>query len=196
MALTTLIGLLLMPLVMIASLAHAQNLESPQGDQENKPLREYHLMAGVLLPNQIDGMSEQTPLWGLRVAFPKHRNTYQEVGLLAANAWGVSYYNAFLSWRMDIDVEQLTGHVYVGIDGHYYIFQNQDPTTGNFSNQTKFAPGAHVGGGISAQIAGDLWFRSDMKFNLHPGTSLFVGFSLVFKLDQGADDKNQSETGR
>jgi hypothetical protein len=41
--------------------------------------------------------------------------------------------------------------------------------------------GGHAGGGLQVHLAGSVWFRGDMKFGFSPGTSLYVGFGLVYR---------------
>lgn len=172
-------------LLVIISLASQSLAQYPDEEKKAENVREYSAFAGVLLPNQIEGVTEQTGMWGLRYAWPKGHNQWIEPGAFLANAWGVTYYNLWLSYRMDIEVESLVGHFFIGPDIHR-ITRQTDPTGATPGDTTQNFIGGHLGGGISSPISDALWFRSDMKFNLNPGTALLVMFSFVFRIDQGA----------
>jgi hypothetical protein len=72
-----------------------------------------------------------------------------------------------------VPVEQLVGFVYLGADAVRY-----GPQGGDLS----LLGSGHVGGGVQALLADAVWFRGDMKFNVNPGTALYIGFGFVFRL--------------
>ena len=54
--------------------------------------------------------------------------------------------------------------------------------------------GGHVGGGFTAHLGDLLWFRADMKFNLNPGTALYIGFGFEWR-QQGGNDAGAAAEG-
>ncbi len=133
----------------------------------------FHL--GSFLPNQIDGITEILPMWGARYGI-KTKRGFIEAGADFSKAMGTRFTTASLSIRGDIPVQSLVGHVSLGLDLHQVIPPGSDGTT--------YLGGGHVGGGIMSLIGGDVWFRSDMKFNINPGTSLYIGFGFLFRFPE------------
>lgn len=127
---------------------------------------------GTFLPNQIEGVTELLPMWGLKYGFPARKGVV-EVGALSAQSMGVSYQNVSLSLRGNIPVDTMVGIVFLGIDGNYYSAPQQP---------YKLAFGGHFGGGIATHLGDVVWFRADMKFNVNPGTSLYFGFGFEFQI--------------
>lgn len=152
---------------------------SPGGERAAGTNARYELGAhvGNLLPNHIDGVTEILGLGGFRGAMRIAPLTYAEAGMILGNGNGVEWKNVHVDVRMDIPVENLVGVAYVGFDTLYY--------KGN-DGETRTGFGGHAGGGIQALLSGALWVRGDMKFGFSPGTSLYVGFGLVFRFGGGA----------
>ncbi|MDZ4662152.1 MAG: hypothetical protein SGJ18_11100 [Pseudomonadota bacterium] len=136
----------------------------------------FHL--GSFLPNQIDGITEILPMWGLRYGF-KTKRGFIEAGADFSKAMGTRFSSLSLGVRGDIPVQSLVGHVSLGLDIHQVIPPDTEHTT--------YLGGGHVGGGIMALVGGDVWFRTDMKFNFNPGTSLYIGFGFIFRFPEGTD---------
>lgn len=130
-------------------------------------------LIGNLLPNQIGGVTEITGLGGMRVGYRVGTSSFAEATMLMGNGHGVEWKNVSVSYRMDIPVENFVGLAYVGPDITYYKGANSS------SNRIIF--GGHVGGGIQTSLGGLTWLRGDMKFGLSPGTSMFIGLSLIFR---------------
>jgi hypothetical protein len=131
----------------------------------------FHL--GNLLPNQIAGVTEIIGLGGLRAGARIAPLTYAEAGVIMGNGSGVSWKNGHIDVRMDIPVENLVALAYVGADTVYYQGVN---------GKARLLFGGHAGGGVQTQLTGAVWLRGDMKFSFSPGTSLYVGFGLVFRI--------------
>lgn len=150
--------------------------QEEKDDQKKADFGEaYGLHIGPLLPNQITGMTEIMPALGARYAFPL-RQGHAELGLINANAWGTSYYNFSASYRGDFSLDDMFGLMFIGLDTHYY----------NAPSETyKLFFGAHVGGGFAIPVGDKLWFRSDMKFNMNPGTALYIGFGFEWRAAGG-----------
>lgn len=131
----------------------------------------FHL--GNLLPNQISGVTEIMGLGGARAGFRINPEQYLEGGFITGNGEGVQWKNAHVDVRMDVPVENLVGVAYVGADAVYYQ---------GMGHGDKLIFGGHAGGGLMGHLSGSAWWRGDMKFGFSPGTSLYIGVGLVFRL--------------
>lgn len=144
----------------------------------------YGLHVGPLLPNQIRGMTEIMPVWGARYAIPI-RKGHLEIGAANAQSYGTSYYNGSASYRGDFNLDDMYALAYAGLDVHYW-----NPP----SEPYNMIFGFHAGGGFAANLGDLLWFRTDMKFNVNPGTALYIGFGLEWRQPgggEGAEDQGQ-----
>jgi len=164
----------LLSVLLLASMALAQDQGAAGQDAAPKG-SEFGIHMGPLLPNQIDGMTEIQPMWGPRYGMPMGTGM-AEFSFANSRANGVTYYNAFASYRYDVTLDDLRGILYAGIDLHQW----SDST-----DTTQTVGGGHLGGGILYPIGNSMWFRSEMKFNLNPGTALYIGFGFVFRLGAG-----------
>ncbi|MCB9025079.1 MAG: hypothetical protein H6625_02070 [Bdellovibrionaceae bacterium] len=161
-------------------LAYSPLLLAQEG--ENVPFNaNYELGAqiGSLLPNQVPGASEIQPQWGLRAGFGMGGAGTTEFTANAGNGEGVSWKQLSLSFRMDMPIEELVGIVYIG--GDMIIYET-------LTQEQKIFGGGHVGGGVMSVVSRDLWFRVDMKFNVNPGTSLFIGGGFTFRFGEAATE--------
>lgn len=153
----------------LAPAAFAQAEGSTGGDAAF----EFGFHLGNLLPNQINGVTEIMGLGGVRMGFRLAPQAYVEGGFIAGNGGGQEWKNAHVDLRMDIPVETLVALAYLGADSYYF----KGPQT-----DTRLIFGGHVGGGVQAHLAGSAWFRGDMKFGFSPGTSLYLGFGIVWRI--------------
>lgn len=136
---------------------------------------EFGVSGGQILPNQIPGMPEIIGLGGVRGGYKLGNRVFIETGLNTGNGEGVEYKNLHASIRTDIPVETLVGVVFLGGDVTHYKGVGQS---------TKTFGGGHVGGGIQALLGGSVWFRSNMKFTINPGTSMYIDFGLTFRFPE------------
>lgn len=149
--------------------AHAQQ---PAQDENSQISSEFGFHLGKLLPAQIEGVTEIMPLWGLRGGF-RFGQGFMEFGGIGGNAYGAEWANLHVSLRADMPIEGLVGILYLGGDVTQFKGAGME---------SKVFGGGHVGGGVYIKISPTVWFRSDMKFNVNPGTSLYIGFGFVFRL--------------
>lgn len=126
---------------------------------------------GRLLPNKVDGASEILPLWGARIGYDFGTNFILEAGNASGNDEGVEWNNFYLSFRTNMEIQDLIGTVYLGFDGTKY--QGTD-------GESHFLGGNHVGGGMLADLGEFVQLRLDMKFNIRPATSLYIAGGLQF----------------
>lgn len=134
---------------------------------------EFGLHVGSLLPNQIDGIDEIMPIVGLRYAYSINFGSL-ETGVMNSSAHGADYSIFSLSYRGELaPMPDLSTVFYAGPDFHYYRPINQG------SRLTDF--GFHVGSGMMMLLGGPFWLRADMKFNMKPGTALFIGVGIAIR---------------
>jgi len=142
---------------------------------------------GRILANQVEGVTEIHPQWGLWTGFGLGQTTTFEMQMDAGLGNGVEWTQLSSSLRMDMLVETLVGFVYIGIDATQYKGEGLPK---------KIFGGGHVGGGIMSNltsISKDLWFRMDMKFNINPGTSLYIAGGFVFRFGKGGGGGSQAQ---
>lgn len=147
--------------------AHAQNATGSDAPFE------LGVHIGSLLPNQIDGVTEIMGLGGARMGFRLAPGQYAEFGFITGNGSGQEWKNVHADLRMDIPVENLVGVAFVGADTTYFK---------PIDEGTRIIFGGHVGGGLQTHLSGSAWFRGDMKFSFSPGTTLYIGFGLEWRL--------------
>ncbi len=152
--------------------AAAQAQQSEEGsEQDFGSSMGFHI--GSLLPNQIGGVTEIMPFFGVRYGYNLHPGVI-ELGAANSHAYGVDYSMFSLSVMGSmVPIPQFLTIFYVGPDMHYYQGIN-DPGRNTVI-------GGHVGGGIMMHVSDTLWFRSEMKFNMNPGTSLYIGFGFELR---------------
>jgi hypothetical protein len=140
-------------------------------------------VCGNLLPSAIEGITELMPLCGARLGFKVGPRTFMEPQFLAGAARGQRYIIGSLSFRGDFQYDDLIWSYYGGGDMHYPTKPDYNTTPPGES--TSFYFGLHVGGAIMAELAESLYFRTDLKANINPGSSLYIGFSLVLRFNPG-----------
>ena len=149
------------------------------GDDLNSNVSsEFGFHLGKLLPAQIDGVTEIMGLWGLRGGYRTGNHGFVEMGFIGGNGEGAKWANLHISLRADMPIEGLVGILYMGIDATRFQGAGMEE---------KIFGGGHVGGGIYANISPTVWFRGEMKFNVNPGTSLYIGFGFVFRFQGGGE---------
>ena len=158
--------------VLLVCLLRASNANAQEGGAEAGS--EISLFVGSLLPNQIDGVTEILPVFGGRYGFATERLGVAEFGFSNTHAEGVDFTILSASLRADLPaIDQFIGSVYGGLDLTWYRpAGSEDRTT---------EKGLHVGAAMAVMVNDNLWFRSDLKFNASPGTSMALQFGLVFR---------------
>jgi hypothetical protein len=170
------LGVLISVFMFSLGAAAQQDQEDPN---EQKYGFEWGIHTGPLLPNQVEDVTEIMPTWGVRVGIP-HRKATVEVGANSSRAYGTTIYDGFVSYRGDIVVESLTGIFYAGLD----LYHLTPPESSG-----RVEGGGHIGAGLMTIIGDVAWFRADMKFNINPGTALYIGFGVVFRLPESQDNQ-------
>lgn len=158
--------------VLLGLLAGPHDAVAQEGGAEQAS--EISLFVGSLLPNQIDGVTEILPVFGGRYGFSTDRLGVAEFGVSNTHAEGVDFTILSASLRADLPaIDQFIGSVYGGVDLSWFR-----PAS---SEDRKTETGLHVGAAMAIMVSDTLWFRSDLKFNASPGTSMALQFGLVFR---------------
>ncbi|MGE4130887.1 MAG: hypothetical protein AB7F86_04580 [Bdellovibrionales bacterium] len=169
-------GVILILVLVLSGTAWAQaegGAGGAPGGGDKNPNFEIGIHLGNLLPNQIDGVTEIMGLGGARMAMRMGPASYFETGIIMGNGEGQSWKDIHGDFRMDIPVENMVALAYVGADAVYYQGQGRG---------SKLTFGGHAGGGAQLKMSGSAWFRADMKFGFNPGTSLYIGFGISWRL--------------
>ncbi len=134
---------------------------------------------GPLLPDQIENVTEIQPSWNglLTIQNLKGDGAY-EFGILHTHEKGVTLINLHFSLRKDVPLADFTAFANIGADFNRYDVEG-------FERQDSF--GGHAGFGVFARVAGDMRFRSEMRFLLNPGVALYIGFG--FELLFGTEEE-------
>lgn len=161
-SLVTLFAFLVLPLS-----TYAQDADGP------KPWgSEFGVFMGSLLPYMIPSVTEIQPFAGARYA-TSLKSGALEGEFASSNAHGVTYQLASISYRGEIiPMPDLATIFYIGPDFHRI-------TTPGAAASNRW--GFHVGAGGMMHIGGPVWFRTDMRFNSGPGTSLYLLFGLSIR---------------
>ena len=150
---------------MLGLLAEPHDAVAQEGGAEQAS--EISLFVGSLLPNQIDGVTEILPVFGGRYGFSTDRLGVAEFGVSNTHAEGVDFTILSASLRADLPaIDQFIGSVYGGVDLSWFRPAG--------SEDRKTETGLHVGAAMAIMVSDTLWFRSDLKFNASPGTSMLT----------------------
>lgn len=175
-------------------LAQQQNEENSSGQIPAKfsvMSKEATFLCGPFLPNQIEGITESMPLCGGRLGFRTTQNRYLEFTVLSGASRAQRYILGSMSIRGDTAFDDIIASVYIGGDIHYPTRPFYDAVTGVATgDSTSIFFGGHIGGAMWAELTDGVYVRSDLKFNLNPGTSLFLGFNIVLRFDPTGDRDN------
>lgn len=138
---------------------------------------EFGVHTGNILPNQIDGVTEVTSLWGIRGGWRTSKKSFIELGAMTGKESGSTISNIHLSSRTEMQLDRsLFTQVFVGLDTTITQAEGSDKETDG---------GMHLGGGIMNHISEEMWLRVDMKYNFNPGTSLYFGVGLMMRFAGG-----------
>jgi len=178
---------LLMVMISFGSIVFAQTDPKQNNDgtvnaRFASMIHELSAVCGPFLPNQIPGITEYMALCGGRVGFKVGRNTMLESQVLAGAGKAQRYILGSLSFRGDVQLDDIIASYYGGADVHYATSPVFNAGT-NTTESTSIYFGAHVGGALWWEMTDNLAFRGDLQFFFNPGTALFLGFSLVLRFD-------------
>jgi hypothetical protein len=132
---------------------------------------------GTLLPNQISGVTEILPHWGLRYSHPLSFG-FVEAGVRDSHAKGILWDVVSLDLRFDMNtVEGFTNIFYIGADMNAYKPE--------FRGDRIWTGGAHFGSGLLMKVASTFWIRTDIGLAVSPGTSLFLNLGFAIRTPAG-----------
>ena len=149
---------------------NAQEEEDDIESGSSKRRKGFSVSFVKLLPNQIAGATEIVTLGNISLYMPISRQDLI-FGYTTGSGSGVEWSDFSISTTSNVKIADLDSFVYIGADLVNY-------TTSVANNRTEF--GGHVGGGVEFYLNETVTFRSEMKFNVNPGTSLLVMFGFMF----------------
>ena len=156
--------------VLVAQNAAAQGTSNQFGP-------EFGGYVGTLLPNQISGITEILPSWGVRYSHPLSFG-FIEGSFRDSHAKGVIWDVGSLAMRFDMNtVEGFTNIFYLGVDMNAY--------KPDFRGDRIWTGGAHVGTGLLMKVANTFWIRTDLGLAVSPGTSLFLNIGIAIRTPAG-----------
>ena len=129
----------------------------------------------TFLPYRIAGVTEIVPGWGFLAAIPTAKGVF-ELATFLGRGNGINYDSVAVDYRYDIPFNTLETHALAGVNADTYA---SDTLT------KSFVGGWHFGGGVSMQLGGPIFLRSDFRYRLGPGLSLLVTVGLDIRLPEG-----------
>jgi hypothetical protein len=169
-------------LLSAVAFAQAQQDNGDSGSEEAGKARnamgsyELGLGIGSLLPSGITGVTQILGLGQVHAGVRVSDNAWWEANYLMGNGSDQSWKNIDTNLRLDIPVENLVGIGFFGLDVVDYSGPGKSST---------FTPGVHAGCGIQALLGGTVWFRGDMKYEVGPGDSLYIGMAIIIRFGAG-----------
>lgn len=131
----------------------------------------------TVLPNQIKGVTEILPAWGVRYSYPLTVG-YIEGGLRDSHAKGVDFDVLSIDYRYDTNqIEGFTNIFYLGYNENYYRPVN--------TTKRNLIGGGFFGSGLMMKVASTFWLRTDLSLAVSPGTSLMLGLGFVIRAPGG-----------
>lgn len=129
--------------------------------------------AGKLLPDQIDGLTDNVSMFGLSLGLSKKDSSYFVQYALGSNDEDGKFQDIALGYRKDVGVNGLYGSVGGGID----LFK----ITREGLEDSNYYGGIHFSAGVMTLISKGLYVRMNMKFNFNPGVGMFLGFGILYR---------------
>ncbi len=158
--------------------------------------KEASFFCGPFLPNQIKGITELMTLCGARLGFKINDNTWLESSFISGSGSAQQYKIGSLSFRTDVAYDDIIASFNIGGDVHMATQPLYDAFGNTSGDQSNIYLGGHAGGSLWAKINDALYLRTDMTFNFSPGTSLFIGFGLVFRFDPGSGGQDSGSSSQ
>ena len=143
---------------------------------------EFGAQLSTVLPNKVDGVDEIFYTSGARVGGPIGNDmAFWEGVISSGNDEGVKWNQGSLGARIGLPIDSLLAIVFLGIDGTQYEADGAED---------KLYLGTHFGGGFMTEIAGGVFFRTDMKMVFTPGSTMHINFGFVFRLPRSGGGGN------
>ena len=136
---------------------------------------EFGAHLSTVLPYKIDGVDEIFYTSGARVggALGSSDIAFWEGVITTGDDEGVKWNQGSLGARIGLPIDSLLAIMFLGVDGTQYEADGAD---------NKLHIGTHFGGGFMTEIAGGIWFRTDMKMVFTPGSTMHINFGFVYRL--------------
>lgn len=137
-------------------------------------VREYSLMGGWALPDQVPGLDEILPTWGVKWGFGVAPQGMVHLGYFNALAKGVSSHTLDVEFRYSSFSEGVGGYVSAGAGVMHYssaVFE-----------KSRQEVSALMGSGFLFQVSSEVWFQSEMKFRVDPGVQMLLLFGFAMRI--------------
>ncbi len=150
---------------------------------------EVGLTMGKFLPKGVSsGVKEMLTFTGIHASFPT-KLTHFEFMYISGRGGDVDYMNASIGMRIDFEAyDVVNGFMTLGMDYHRYKRAPTQVFTFDYTAKS----GIHGGFGFTSQISGPLFIRSDIKLNIGPGKSLYIGVGLTYHFWDDSDENTTS----
>lgn len=146
---------------------------------------EMGFLVGTFLPRNVSfGVQEKLGFSGVYISHPTRLADIEYI-YMGGRGDDVDYINAAIRMRIDFQYYGIfNGYMTVGADLHRYKRAPTEVYEFDYINKT----GISAGFGFTGQVAGPWHFRSDVKYNIGPGKSLFVGVGLSYNFNSDSGD--------
>jgi hypothetical protein len=159
----------------------AQNTSGPRPEKDWG--WEFGAQLSTVLPNKVDGVEEIFYTSGARIGgeIGASEMAFWEGVISTGDDEGVKWSQGSLGARIGLPIDSLLAIVFLGIDGTQYEASGVE---------NKFHIGTHFGGGFMTEIAGGIWFRTDMKMVFTPGSTMHINFGIVYRIPRSGGGGN------
>ena len=147
---------------------------SPRVDASDQGVSEYALLGGWVLPDQVPGMEEVLPAWGLRAGVGVGPQTLLALSYLSSLADGIHSHQANLEARYSAFSDGVIGYLAAGASFLSYSSFQQESVHQEL--------GVLMGTGFMFQLSQEVWLQSQMHFRLKPGVQLNLLMGIVMRL--------------
>lgn len=142
-------------------------------------------LVGTFLPRSISyGVQDQLGFTGMYFSHPTRLTNIEYIYMEGRDS-AVHYMNAAIRFRIDFNYYKVfKGYMTLGGDIHRYKRAPTEIYVYDYINKT----GIHGGFGFIGDLVGPWSLRSDVKFNIGPGKSLFVGVGLNYDFNSSSNE--------
>lgn len=137
-------------------------------------VKEYAVVGGWVLPDQVPGMTEVLPTWGLRGGLGVSQRTLLSASYFNALAKGVDSHQLNLEARYSAFSEGVIGYLSAGAA----LLRYESDTLEEEQQKVNIL----MSTGALLHLNHRLWLQSEMQFQLDPGVQLRLTFGLAYRL--------------
>ncbi len=147
---------------------------APHAWASDQGVQEYAVVGGWVLPDQVPGMEDILPTWGVRAGWGVGPRTLLSISYLNSLAEGISSHQANVEARYSTFADGVIGYLSVGASMLHYKSYLMEPAQQEL--------GVLMGTGFMFQVSEMVWLQSQMHFRLEPGVqlNLLLGLAVRF----------------